>query len=101
MQPQNDDGCGQLRPSVAGGDEGVRLLLGLQLQANDHRAVLLAPDSRARLFIHPDDFRGFDEGETSALACQRAVLTVELLLELSLDDGGWADELNGVRGLEL
>ena len=102
MQAQHDDRRGHLRPGVAGGDERVGFAAGLQLQADDHRAVGFTADGGTGLVVHPDDVGRLDDLDAVAMLLREvAVLAAGLLGELRFYRRGWTDELDGMSRIEL
>jgi hypothetical protein len=90
-----------LRAGAAGGDEGIRLPIGLQSQPDGHGAVRLAPHHGAGLVRHLDDVGGFDDRDAIALGRMRRQLALEEGAQLRLHQRGAADELDTVSGIEL
>ncbi len=88
--PRTTFGSGHGRAGVAGGDKAGALALAHQLEADAHRAVLLAADGVGCLLVHPNALGGVvdDDGQ---------VLVFEVLVEQVAEFGFRPDEMNANR----
>ena len=92
---------GHLCARAAGGDEAVRAALGLETESDGHRAVGLPAHHGTGLVRHLHDVGRLDDLEAVALSGVFGEVAVEAGAQLRLHDGGAADELNAMSGIEL
>ena len=101
VQAQEDRGRGHLGAGVAGGDEGVGLAFGLELDADGHRRVGLSADGDRGFVGHLDDVRGVDDLQTRRRFDHEGRSGGELRVQLLADDAFASDELELVRRTEF
>jgi hypothetical protein len=91
-----------LRAGIAGGDKCVGVAVGLQLEADDHRAVWLPTNRGAWLVGHLDDVRRLDDRDAIAMRLQSGVFAaLQEGVELVVDDCRASHELDRVCRIEL